>query len=79
MYFIGTRSTETTTHTIHIYHGTHYYQHCLSNLSRAALVDQAWVDPVNQPIKSLLLVNGNEMSVQTSIFSNVWSQIKRII
>ena len=28
MYFIRTRSTETTTHTIHNYHGTHYYQPC---------------------------------------------------
>ena len=30
MYFIRTRSrpTETATHTIHIYHGTHYYQPC---------------------------------------------------
>ena len=26
MYFIRTSSTETTTHTIHNYHGTHYYQ-----------------------------------------------------
>ena len=28
MYFIRTRSTETTTHTIHNYHGTHYYPAC---------------------------------------------------
>ena len=28
MYFIRTRSTETTTHTIHNYFGTHYYQPC---------------------------------------------------
>ena len=28
MYFIRTRSTETTTHTIHNYHGTHYNQPC---------------------------------------------------
>ena len=28
MYFIRTRSTETTTDTIHNYHGTQYYQPC---------------------------------------------------
>ena len=28
MYFIRTRGTETTTHTIHNYHGTYYYQPC---------------------------------------------------
>ena len=32
LYFIRTRSTETTTHTIHNYHGTHYYQPCPGNI-----------------------------------------------
>ena len=50
MYFIRTRSTETTTYTvtIHNYHGTHYLIIIspIPALSRAVLVDQACVDPV---------------------------------
>ena len=42
MNYTRTRSTETTTHTIHIYHGTHYFSP-VPALSRAALVEPVYV------------------------------------